>query len=334
MDNVNSLIGTGRGDVQEQLRQLRALLPLARHLPHRPVHAQPRRARQLAAERRLQPLPGAARKQQPRRLASPRRLLHRDDRQVPERLLEQPAVPPGWSEWRAAAPDAQRVYDYTLNENGTLVYYGTDPADFKQDVLTRKAVGLVNRRAPQRAAVLPLAHLHGSPRRRARTRTRTRPSTATAPRSRRRATPMRSTPSRCRGRPNFNEADVSDKPAEIRNRPRLGRGVRSRTSSASTAAELESSSRWTRASRRSSMRWPPEGELGNTLLDVHLGQRLLPRRAPDPRRQDAHLRGVDPGAAPDARAGDPAGGERRRPGDQRRPGPDDRRRRRTRAPAW
>ena len=36
------------GDVPEQLRQLLALLPLARHLPHRPVHAQPRRARQQA----------------------------------------------------------------------------------------------------------------------------------------------------------------------------------------------------------------------------------------------------------------------------------------------
>ena len=58
------------GDVQEQLRQLLALLPVARHLPHRPVRAQPRRARQPAAERRLRPLPGPARKQQPRRLAA------------------------------------------------------------------------------------------------------------------------------------------------------------------------------------------------------------------------------------------------------------------------
>ena len=36
-----------------------------------------------------------------------------------------PRVPPGWSEWRAAAPDTQEVYDYTLNENGTLVHYGS-----------------------------------------------------------------------------------------------------------------------------------------------------------------------------------------------------------------
>ena len=76
----------------------------------------------------------------------------------------QPRVPPGWSEWRAAAPGTQSVYNYTLNENGTLVDYGQDPADFKQDVLTEK--GGQPRRPPgaERAAVLPLAHLHGSPR--------------------------------------------------------------------------------------------------------------------------------------------------------------------------
>jgi N-acetylglucosamine-6-sulfatase len=33
----------------------------------------------------------------------------------------QPPVPPGWTEWYAAAPRDQVVYDYPLNENGTLV---------------------------------------------------------------------------------------------------------------------------------------------------------------------------------------------------------------------
>ena len=57
-------------------------------------------------------------------------------------------VPPGWSEWYAAAPNTQRVYDYTLNENGTLVQYGEAPTDFKQDVITAKALDVINRRAP------------------------------------------------------------------------------------------------------------------------------------------------------------------------------------------
>ena len=34
-------------------------------------------------------------------------------------------VPDGWSEWYAATPNDQSVYDYTLNENGTPVQYGT-----------------------------------------------------------------------------------------------------------------------------------------------------------------------------------------------------------------
>ena len=58
-----------------------------------------------------------------------------------------PPVPRGWSEWYAAAPYDQQVYNYRLNENGTSVHYGQHPADFKQDVLTRKAVSFVNRRA-------------------------------------------------------------------------------------------------------------------------------------------------------------------------------------------
>jgi N-acetylglucosamine-6-sulfatase len=46
-----------------------------------------------------------------------------------------PPVPAGWSEWHVA-PEGYGVYISPMNENGTLVYYGQDPADFKQDVLT------------------------------------------------------------------------------------------------------------------------------------------------------------------------------------------------------
>jgi N-acetylglucosamine-6-sulfatase len=60
-----------------------------------------------------------------------------------------PPVPPGWSEWQAAAPDEQAVYDYTFNNGGKLTNYGAEPTDFKQDVLTRKAVNLISRRAPK-----------------------------------------------------------------------------------------------------------------------------------------------------------------------------------------
>jgi arylsulfatase A-like enzyme len=138
-----------------------------------------------------------------------------------------PPVPPGWSEWHAAAPpsypteeDTLRAYNYTLDENGTSVHYGQGPADFKQDVLTRKAVGFVNRRAPKAQPFFlwltyTAPHIGGP-------------------------NPNPNPPFNCDGAakpaprhahafdseplprpPNFNEADVSDKPAAIRSLPRV-----------------------------------------------------------------------------------------------------------------
>ena len=57
-------------------------------------------------------------------------------------------VVPGWSEWHAA-PEGYGVYDYVINNGGTEVHYGHDPSDFKDDVLTRKALSFVDRRAPE-----------------------------------------------------------------------------------------------------------------------------------------------------------------------------------------
>ena len=131
-----------------------------------------------------------------------------------------PPVPPGWSEWQVASPDTHDVYDYTLNENGTPVHYGTDPADFKQDVLTGKAVDFVDDQAPQAQPFFLWLNY-------------------TAPHSAG-PNPNPNPPSNCGHTakpaprhanafdsqallrpPNFNETDVSDKPAQIRNRPPL-----------------------------------------------------------------------------------------------------------------
>ena len=49
-----------------------------------------------------------------------------------------PIVPPGWSEWDGGLGGA--VYDYEINHDGKLVHYGTAASDFKQDVLTGKAL--------------------------------------------------------------------------------------------------------------------------------------------------------------------------------------------------
>ena len=64
-------------------------------------------------------------------------------------------VPPGWSEWYAGG-NAHPSYDYTLNENGRIVAYGREPEDYLNDVLTRKAVALIEAAAAPGAAVVPL----------------------------------------------------------------------------------------------------------------------------------------------------------------------------------
>jgi arylsulfatase A-like enzyme len=134
-----------------------------------------------------------------------------------------PLVPPGWSEWHAAAPDYQDVYDYTLNDNGALTHYGNAAADFKQDVLTARAISFVNRRAarPQpfflwltytaphisnpKSNPRPPFDCDGAP--------------SGAPRH---AHAFDSAP--LPKPPNFNEADASDKPLAIRRLPRLNQG--------------------------------------------------------------------------------------------------------------
>jgi N-acetylglucosamine-6-sulfatase len=131
----------------------------------------------------------------------------------------EPPVPPGWSEWRAA-PIGYGAYNYPLNENGTIVQYGSDPADFKQDVLTDKAVDFVDRRAPDAQPFflwLTYAVPHWSP-----PEPNPNPpydcqrAAKPAPRH---ADAFNSEP--LPRPPNFNEADVSDKPTGIRTRPRL-----------------------------------------------------------------------------------------------------------------
>jgi N-acetylglucosamine-6-sulfatase len=70
-----------------------------------------------------------------------------------------PDDPPlGWSEWYGAVGySTYRMWGYTLNENGERHTYGSlfeeDPSLYQTDVLTRRAVDVIQRRA---AARMPL----------------------------------------------------------------------------------------------------------------------------------------------------------------------------------
>jgi arylsulfatase A-like enzyme len=137
-------------------------------------------------------------------------------------------VPAGWTEWYGALddPDAYdggtySMYGYTLNENGSIVHYGStpdvvDPATYQTDVYSAKAVDFIRRRAPKNKpfflSVAPLAS-HGEG------------GTFAPPDDDPRAAP------RHQGAfaglalpkpPNYNEADVSDKPQNIQNLEPIG----------------------------------------------------------------------------------------------------------------
>ena len=50
-------------------------------------------------------------------------------------------IPPGWDAW-ISFPDGA-YYDYTLNENGHLVHYGSTPKDYSTDVLAAKTLNFI-----------------------------------------------------------------------------------------------------------------------------------------------------------------------------------------------
>jgi N-acetylglucosamine-6-sulfatase len=128
-------------------------------------------------------------------------------------------VPAGWTEWYGSIdPSTYRFYNYTLNENGRLVSYGSDPGSYQADVYSRKAVDAIRRLAPAAAPFfLSLAFLaphSGGPRESDDPRNLATPVPAPRHRNRFASEPFPQSAS-------FNEADVSDKPVGIRNRPLL-----------------------------------------------------------------------------------------------------------------
>lgn len=63
----------------------------------------------------------------------------------PSKPSETTYVPPGWDEWGVpiSRGDSYSGYNYTMNDNGTLVRYGNKPSDFLNDVITQKATDFI-----------------------------------------------------------------------------------------------------------------------------------------------------------------------------------------------
>jgi arylsulfatase A-like enzyme len=57
-------------------------------------------------------------------------------------------IPVGWNDWQGLIdPTTYNVYDYKLNDNGTVVSYGSTAADYQTDVIATRAVAFIERRA-------------------------------------------------------------------------------------------------------------------------------------------------------------------------------------------
>jgi N-acetylglucosamine-6-sulfatase len=129
-------------------------------------------------------------------------------------------IPPGWGQWYGTPdPSTYRYLNYTFNENGNLVQFGNAAADYKTDVESRLAVDLISRQAadprPFFMWVAFVAPHSGGPRDADDPNGLATPYPAPRDKNHFANEPL-PTPA------SFNEADVSDKPAAIRNRALIG----------------------------------------------------------------------------------------------------------------
>jgi N-acetylglucosamine-6-sulfatase len=126
-------------------------------------------------------------------------------------------IPPGWSDWHGSVdPSTYRYYNYTLNENGQLNTYcaTVQPSCYQTDVYRDKANGLIQARAgqgPWFMWVAFLANHAGGPREAGDPAGFATPVPAPRHKDKLAGTPLPQPP-------NFNEADVSDKPRLVRGR--------------------------------------------------------------------------------------------------------------------
>jgi len=131
-------------------------------------------------------------------------------------------IPPGWNEWFVPLGNGvYRYYDYTMNENRTVVHYGTDPASYETDVFAQKAVAAIGRRAgSNQPFFLWLAYVapHAAG--------KTLGADAPPPNAIGMPIPAPSDQAAFASTafptpPSFNEADVADKPTAVRSLPLL-----------------------------------------------------------------------------------------------------------------
>ncbi|MBI3659892.1 sulfatase [Candidatus Acetothermia bacterium] len=115
-------------------------------------------------------------------------------------------VPPGWSEWYSPEEGGGYAeYNYALNENGKIVRYGSNPDDYGTDVYAKKTIDFIQRTAKEGKPFFVYLSTFA-------------PHSPSTPAPRHTNLFLDAKAPRT---PNYNEADVSDKPSYIRNRQPL-----------------------------------------------------------------------------------------------------------------
>lgn len=202
-------------------------------------------------------------------------------------------IPPGWDAWFSPTTEgAYGSYNYTVNENGTLVNYGSSQTDYITDVLRNKALDFLGRSSPpsseQPFFLLLTFYAPHSPANPAQRHINLFPN-AQVPRS-----------------ASFNEGDMSDKPAFMQARPSLNE---------TQIAELDLQYRRRvqalqavdEAIEALVLQLAANNQLENTYIfflsdnGYHLGQHRLPTGKGTPYEEDIHVPLIVRG--PDVRAG-------------------------------
>lgn len=111
-------------------------------------------------------------------------------------------IPPGWDDWFAFS-QSSGYFNYTVNDNGVLKLYGKRQADYSTNVTANQAISFIQNSGTTPFFVDWTPHA---------------PHAKFTPQSKYATLYAGTTPPHS---PNFNEADVSDKPAWIRSRPLL-----------------------------------------------------------------------------------------------------------------
>lgn len=115
-----------------------------------------------------------------------------------ENTVPQTYIPPGWTRWFSIVGGSLiKYYDYNVNDQGKVVYYGNDPSDYKTDVISKKAVNFIKdskkNSSPFFLYVAPVApHLPATPAERHKNLYKG---------------------EKLSEKPSFNEEDISDKPS-------------------------------------------------------------------------------------------------------------------------